>query len=176
MAAVLILRALATCTSVRPRSARQRISIWISSGVSVCLAFTSLTIGYSVTVVNKHFHFVQCRSVGIQRVNAGIKVLPDLKRALQKQADKEERTLSKLGEVLLRWAYEQLQIAGDSQILKEWEAKPRQISIAKIIREVRERKLREEEEQAATLLNQEADSEAVPKARAVGRRRTKSPG
>ena len=63
-------------------------------------------------------------TVGIQRVNAGVKVLPELKRALQRQADREDRTLSKLGEVLLRWASEQLERAGDSQTLKTWEACP----------------------------------------------------
>lgn len=62
--------------------------------------------------------------MGVTRVNAGIKVLPDLKRALQRQATREDKTLSKLGEVLLQWAFEQLQMAGDSFALKKWEARP----------------------------------------------------
>ena len=62
--------------------------------------------------------------MGVQRVNAGIKVLPDLKKAMLRQAKAEDKTLSKLGEVLLQWAFEQLQIAGDSMKLKKWEASP----------------------------------------------------
>lgn len=70
------------------------------------------------------FSFISVIHMGEQRVNAGIKVPPDLKRALQRQAVKEDKTLSKLGEVLLQWAFKQLQVAGDSLELKQWEAQP----------------------------------------------------
>jgi hypothetical protein len=57
--------------------------------------------------------------MGDSRVNAGVKVPPELKRALQLQADKEDRTLSKLCELLLSWSLKQLQIAGNSFALQE---------------------------------------------------------
>ncbi len=58
--------------------------------------------------------------MGDSRVNAGVKVPPELKRALQLQADKEDRTLSKLCELLLSWSLKQLQIAGNSIALQDY--------------------------------------------------------
>jgi hypothetical protein len=63
-------------------------------------------------------------SMGEARVNAGVKISPDLKAALERQAAREDKTLSKLCEVLLGWAYQQLQIVGNSFALKTWEAQP----------------------------------------------------
>jgi hypothetical protein len=62
--------------------------------------------------------------MGEAKVNAGVKIPPDLKAALERQATREDKTLSKLCEVLLGWAYQQLQIAGNSFVLKSWEAQP----------------------------------------------------
>jgi hypothetical protein len=62
--------------------------------------------------------------MGEAKVNAGVKIAPDLKAALERQAEREDKTLSKLCEVLLGWAYQQLQIAGNSFVLKSWEAAP----------------------------------------------------
>ena len=62
--------------------------------------------------------------MGDSRVNAGVKVPPELKRALQLQADKEDRTLSKLCELLLSWSLKQLQIAGNSFALQERSIEP----------------------------------------------------
>lgn len=62
--------------------------------------------------------------MGEAKVNAGVKIPPDLKAALERQAAREDKTLSKLCEVLLGWAYQQLQIAGNSYELKTWEAQP----------------------------------------------------
>ncbi|HVB35395.1 MAG TPA: hypothetical protein VNJ52_13625 [Patescibacteria group bacterium] len=62
--------------------------------------------------------------MGEAKVNAGVKIPPDLKAALERQAAREDKTLSKLCEVLLSWAYQQLQIAGNSFSLKSWEAQP----------------------------------------------------
>jgi hypothetical protein len=52
--------------------------------------------------------------MGDSRVNAGVKVPPQLKRALQDQAETEDRTLSKLCELLLSWSLKQLYVAGNS--------------------------------------------------------------
>jgi hypothetical protein len=53
------------------------------------------------------------------KVNAGVKISPELKKELQKAADREERTLSKLCEMLLSWSLAQLEIAGDSLTLQK---------------------------------------------------------
>jgi hypothetical protein len=58
------------------------------------------------------------------RVNIGVMSLPELKRALQEQAQREGRTISNLSERLLTWAMRQLERAGDSQALVNWEARP----------------------------------------------------
>jgi hypothetical protein len=57
--------------------------------------------------------------MGDSRVNAGVKVPLELKKALQAQADKEDRTLSKLCELLLSWSLKQLRVAGNSLALQE---------------------------------------------------------
>jgi hypothetical protein len=58
------------------------------------------------------------------RVNIGVMGLPELKRALQEQARREGRTVSNLSERLLTWAMKQMERAGDSQTLVNWEAQP----------------------------------------------------
>jgi hypothetical protein len=62
--------------------------------------------------------------MGEQRVNIGVMGRPGLKRALQEQAQREGRTTSNLAERLLLWSMKQLRMAGDSQTLVEWTAKP----------------------------------------------------
>lgn len=62
--------------------------------------------------------------MGEAKVNAGVKIPPSLKAALERQAAREDKTLSKLCEVLIGWAFEQLQIAGNSFVLKSWQARP----------------------------------------------------
>ena len=51
--------------------------------------------------------------MGDSKINAGVKVTPALKEALQAQAIEEDRTLSKLCELLLAWSLKQLKIAGN---------------------------------------------------------------
>jgi hypothetical protein len=55
------------------------------------------------------------------RVNVGVKVHPELKEALIKHAIREERTLSKLCEILLTWALQQAQRVDNSTNLKHFE-------------------------------------------------------
>jgi hypothetical protein len=62
--------------------------------------------------------------MGEAKVNVGVKIPPAVKAALERQAAREDKTLSKLCEVLLSWAHEQIQIAGNSFVLKTWEAQP----------------------------------------------------
>jgi hypothetical protein len=57
--------------------------------------------------------------MGDSKVNAGVKVPLELKRALQAQANEEDRTLSKLCELLLSWSLKQLKIAGNSMTLQK---------------------------------------------------------
>jgi hypothetical protein len=62
------------------------------------------------------------------KVNAGVKISAELKRDLQAVAQREDRTLSKLCEMLLSWSLKQLDTAGDSltlQKLKVSKNKPR---------------------------------------------------
>ena len=59
-----------------------------------------------------------------QRVNIGVMGAPWLKRALQDHARREGRTTSNLTERLLIWSVRQLRVAGDSQTLVEWDARP----------------------------------------------------
>lgn len=47
-----------------------------------------------------------------------------LKDALQRQADKEGRSLGNLGELLIKWAHRQLQIAANSVALLEIDIDP----------------------------------------------------
>ena len=55
------------------------------------------------------------------RVNVGVKVHPELKEALIKQAIREERTLSKLCEILLTWALQQANQVDISTNLKHFQ-------------------------------------------------------
>ena len=48
------------------------------------------------------------------KVNAGVKISAELKRELQAVAQREDRTLSKLCEMLLSWSLKQLDTVGDS--------------------------------------------------------------
>lgn len=66
--------------------------------------------------------------MGTQRVTAGIKILPELKTKMLEQAQREDKTLSKLGEVLLAWAFEQLEVAENTLALKDWKAVPKRDS------------------------------------------------
>lgn len=52
-----------------------------------------------------------------------LKLEPDLKESLQSYADAEGRSLGNLGEVLLKWAHEQLITAGDTLALKRSKVK-----------------------------------------------------
>lgn len=62
--------------------------------------------------------------MGDSRVNAGVKVPLELKRALQAQANEEDRTLSKLCELLLSWSLKQLKVAGNSMALQKLSVGP----------------------------------------------------
>ena len=53
------------------------------------------------------------------KVNAGVKISAELKRELQAIAQREDRTLSKLCEMLLAWSLKQLDAAGDSLTLQK---------------------------------------------------------
>ena len=53
------------------------------------------------------------------KVNAGVKLSAELKRELQAIAQREDRTLSKLCEMLLAWSLKQLDTAGDSLTLQK---------------------------------------------------------
>ena len=53
------------------------------------------------------------------KVNAGVKISAELKRELQAVAQREDRTLSKLCEMLLSWSLKQLDTAGDSLTLQK---------------------------------------------------------
>jgi len=53
------------------------------------------------------------------KVNAGVKISAELKRELQAVAQREDRTLSKLCEMLLSWSLKQLDTAGDSLALQK---------------------------------------------------------
>jgi hypothetical protein len=53
------------------------------------------------------------------KVNAGVKISAELKRELQAIAQREDRTLSKLCEMLLAWSLKQLDTAGDSLTLQK---------------------------------------------------------
>ena len=53
------------------------------------------------------------------KVNAGVKISAELKRELQAVAQREDRTLSKLCEMLLAWSLKQLDTAGDSLTLQK---------------------------------------------------------
>ena len=53
------------------------------------------------------------------KVNAGVKISAELKRELQAVAKREDRTLSKLCEMLLSWSLKQLDTAGDSLTLQK---------------------------------------------------------
>lgn len=48
------------------------------------------------------------------RVSAGVRIPPELKKKLQEVADHEDRTLSKMCEILLTWGLKQLNEAGDT--------------------------------------------------------------
>ena len=53
------------------------------------------------------------------KVNAGVKISAELKRELRAAAQREDRTLSKLCEMLLAWSLKQLDAAGDSLTLQK---------------------------------------------------------
>jgi hypothetical protein len=57
------------------------------------------------------------------RVNAGVRIPVDLKKRLQAAAKREDRTLSKLCEILLAWSLQQLESAGDTMALRDWRLK-----------------------------------------------------
>lgn len=71
------------------------------------------------------FSSIRVLTMGIQRVNLGVMISPELKKALERQAAAEDKTTSRLCEVMLQWSFEQLRSAGDSFTLKKWEARPR---------------------------------------------------
>lgn len=59
------------------------------------------------------------------RINTGITILPDLKRALSEQAATEDKTVSRLLEVLARWALDEMKRNHiSSTTLKAWRAVP----------------------------------------------------
>ena len=62
--------------------------------------------------------------MGEHRVNIGVMAPRELKRELQEQARCEGRTTSNLSERLLAWAMKQVRLAGDSQTLLDWSARP----------------------------------------------------
>ena len=53
------------------------------------------------------------------KVNAGVKISAELKRELRAAAQRGDRTLSKLCEMLLAWSLKQLDAAGDSLTLQK---------------------------------------------------------
>lgn len=61
-----------------------------------------------------------------KKVNLGFKVRPSFRAALTKQAQREKRSLGNVSEVLLEWAYDQLQRSGDTivDLIENWEARP----------------------------------------------------
>jgi hypothetical protein len=60
-----------------------------------------------------------------KKVQLNCWVDPDVKKALERQAMKERRRPGNLGGFILEWAERQLQSAGNSLVLAEWEAQPR---------------------------------------------------
>jgi hypothetical protein len=50
--------------------------------------------------------------MGEWKAQLSLRVRQDLRRELEEFADKERRKLGNVGEVLLEWAWEQLQVAG----------------------------------------------------------------
>ncbi len=59
-----------------------------------------------------------------KRVPLSLKVRPELRRSLENQARAEHRAPSNLAELLLEWAFAQLELAGNSLVLKTWRAQP----------------------------------------------------
>lgn len=76
--------------------------------------------------------------MGEQRITIGVMALPELKKALERQAKIEGRSTSNLSERLLAWAVEQIALAGDSNTLVSWEARPRRGKSRRISAETQE--------------------------------------
>jgi hypothetical protein len=76
--------------------------------------------------------------MGEQRQTIGVMALPELKKALERQAKEEGRSASNLCERLLQWAFEQMVEAGDSNALMNWEARPKRPRSTRISRETQE--------------------------------------
>ena len=76
--------------------------------------------------------------VGTKKTYLNLYASPDVKDSLQRQAEREDRALSNLCERLLAWSAEWLALAGDSQTLMNWEAKPKRAVLPRISEETQE--------------------------------------
>jgi hypothetical protein len=70
-----------------------------------------------------------------KRVNLNLKVLPDIKSAIERIAGRERRTESNVAEILLEWALNQLDRAGSTLTLIQSEAP---VQMPRISRETQE--------------------------------------
>jgi hypothetical protein len=76
--------------------------------------------------------------VGTKKTYLNLYASPEVKDALQQQAEHEDRALSNLCERLLAWSAEWLAVAGDSQALMDWEARPRRAVSKRISEETQQ--------------------------------------
>jgi hypothetical protein len=77
-------------------------------------------------------------SVGTKKTYLNLYASPDVKDALQRYAEREDRALSNLCERLLAWSAEWLALAGDSQTLMNWQARPKRNISPRISEETQE--------------------------------------
>lgn len=107
------------------------------------------------------------------RVNAGLMIPPRLKERLQRQAVAEDKSFSRMCEVLLAWALEQLAASDvNSTTLKEWTAVPPSYSKefeklkSQLAQEIEHRVARETAEQLAEFEGQRHDQPGRAKKKA----------
>ena len=76
--------------------------------------------------------------MGTKKTYLNLYASPDVKDVLHQQAEREDRALSNLCERLLAWSAEWLALAGDSQTLMDWEARPRRAISKRITEETQQ--------------------------------------
>jgi hypothetical protein len=63
--------------------------------------------------------------MGEWKAQSSLRVRQDLRREMAEFADKERRKLVNVGETLLEWAWEQLQVAGSIERLLKFKIRPK---------------------------------------------------
>ena len=64
--------------------------------------------------------------MGEEKAHLSLRIRQDLRRELEEFANKERRKLGNLGEVLVEWAWEQLQAAGSLDRLLKFQIRRKQ--------------------------------------------------